>query len=234
LIAYHVLMGQELSGMLSPNPHYYVIQGRAAEIARVFGSPAGGAEHLFLGMLHDGGWPVSVISGLADLGQAEAAVLTILASPGYSPPAPPRFPVPGGYVEQWGADVAVQMGDSYLGVEHALLAMLRARDTVPARALAALGDLDAMEAAVTEAKNKAPGDPPEGAVLLPEGRDIDGLLSKAIVAALPEGATFGFNQGPGGRTWMLVIGSGSSLGPEVTREVLSTALARLGSPPDAG
>ena len=56
--------------MLSPNPHYYEIRGRAAEIARALGSPVGGAEHLFLGMLHDGGWPVSVVSGLVDLGQA--------------------------------------------------------------------------------------------------------------------------------------------------------------------
>ena len=61
--------------MLSPNPHYYEIRGRAAEIARALGSPVGGAEHLFLGMLHDGGWPVSLISGLVDLGQAETAVL---------------------------------------------------------------------------------------------------------------------------------------------------------------
>ena len=76
--------------MLSPNPHYYEIRGRAAEIARAPGSPVGGAEHLFLGMLHDGGWPVIVISGLVDFGQAEAAVLGILNSPGYSPPPPPR------------------------------------------------------------------------------------------------------------------------------------------------
>jgi hypothetical protein len=54
--------------MLSPNPHYYEIRGRAAEIARALGSPVGGAEHLFLGMLHDGRWPVSLISGLVDLG----------------------------------------------------------------------------------------------------------------------------------------------------------------------
>lgn len=58
--------------------------GRAAEIARAIGSPAGGAEHMFLGMLHDGGWPVSVISHLVDLDRAEAAVLAIINSPGYS------------------------------------------------------------------------------------------------------------------------------------------------------
>ena len=87
-------MGQAFDGALSPTPHYYEIQGRAAEIAWVLGSPVGGAEHLFLGMLHDGGWPVNVISGLVDLGRAEAAVLAILNGPGYSPPTPPRFLVP--------------------------------------------------------------------------------------------------------------------------------------------
>jgi Clp amino terminal domain, pathogenicity island component len=113
------LMGRELDGMLSPNPHYYEIRGRAAEMARALGSRAGGAEHLFLGMLHDGGWPVSVIVDLVDLGQAEVAVFGILNSPGYSPPPPPRFPARAGGVQMWGAQVALEMGDSYLGAEHA-------------------------------------------------------------------------------------------------------------------
>jgi len=85
-------------------------------------------------MLHDGGWPLSAVSGLVDLARAEAAVLSILDSPGYSPPPPPRFPARTGYVEpSWGARAAVEMGDSYLGVEHAFLAMIRNRETVPAR-----------------------------------------------------------------------------------------------------
>jgi hypothetical protein len=67
---------------VSPTPHHYLIQGRAAEIARSLGSPVGGPEHIFLAMLHDGGWPVSVISALVDLAEAEEAVLSILSSPG--------------------------------------------------------------------------------------------------------------------------------------------------------
>jgi hypothetical protein len=55
--AYHVPMGRAFDGALSPTPHYYEIKGRAAEIARALGSPVGGAEHLFLGMLHDGEYP---------------------------------------------------------------------------------------------------------------------------------------------------------------------------------
>jgi hypothetical protein len=139
-------MGGAFDGALSPDALYYEIMGRAAEIARALGSPAGGAEHLFLGMLHDGGWPVSVISHLVDLGQAEAAVLGIVNSPGYSPPPSPRLLARDGYVQTWGADIAFEMGDSYVGVEHAFLAMIRVPETVPARALAGLADLDAVEA----------------------------------------------------------------------------------------
>jgi Clp amino terminal domain, pathogenicity island component len=223
-------MGRAFDGALSPTPHYYVIKGRAAEIARALGSPVGGAEHLFLGMLHDGGWPVSVISDLVDLGRAEAAVLGIVNGPGYSPPPAPRFLAGDGYVQTWGADVAFHMGDSYIGVEHALLAMIRMRETVPARALAGLADLDAVEAAVLQAKNAPAGGPPEDAVLLPDGQEMDGPLRRAIVDALPEDTTFGFNSDAGERTWMHVIGPGGSRDPAVTREVLNNALASLGRP----
>ncbi|MDX6395445.1 MAG: hypothetical protein QOJ73_6508 [Streptosporangiaceae bacterium] len=223
-------MGWVPDGALSPTPHHYQIEGRAAEIARALGSPVGGAEHLFLGMLHDGGWPVNVISHLVDLDHAEAAVLGILNSPGYSPPSPPRFLTRDGYVQTWGADIAFEMGDSCVGVEHAFLAMIRMRETVPARALAGLADLDALEAAVLEAKNAPAGGPPEDAVFLPEGQDLDGPLRRAIADALPAGTTFGYSCDEYDRTWMHVIGPGDSRDPGVTREVLDTALASLGRP----
>jgi ClpA/ClpB-like protein len=223
-------MSQAFDGVLSPTPHYHEIRGRAAEIARALGSPAGGAEHLFLGMLHDGGWPVDVISQLLDLGRAEAAVFGILNRPGYSPPPPPRFLMRDGYVRVWGADVALEMGDSYIGVEHAFLAMIRTRESVPARALADLADLDALEAAVLEAMNAPAAGPPDDAVLLPEGQQMDGPLRRAIANALPEGTTFGFSSDADERTWMHVIGPGGSLGCGVTREVLNAALASLGRP----
>lgn len=222
-------MSQAFDGSLSPTAHYYEVRGRAAEIARALGSPVGGAEHLFLGMLHDGGWPVSVIAGLVDLGQAEDAVVGLINDPGYSPPPRPRTLVPDGYVRSWGAEVAFEMGDSYIGLEHAFLAMIRARQTVPARALAGLADLDALEAAVLEAKNAPPG-PHEDAVFLPEGQEMDSPLRRAIVDALPDGTTFGFNSGGDERTWMHVIGPRGS-NPELTREVLNAALASLNRPP---
>jgi hypothetical protein len=172
---------------------------------------------------------VIVVCKLFDLDEAESAVLGIVNGPGYSPPPPPKFPARNGHVRLWGAEVASEMGDSYLGVEHAFMAMIRDRVTVPARALAGLADLDAVEAAVLEAKNvRAASGPAEDAVFLPEGQELDGPLRKAVVDALPEGTTFGFNHDADQRTWIGVIGPGGSLGPEVTREVLNTALVSLG------
>jgi hypothetical protein len=63
-------MEQESKGTQLPTPPYYELRGRAAEIARALRSPVGGAEHLFLAMIHDGGWPVDAISGMVDLDRA--------------------------------------------------------------------------------------------------------------------------------------------------------------------
>ena len=222
-------MSQASDRVLSPTPHYYRIMGRAAEIARGLGSRVG-AEHLFLGMLHDGGWPVNVMSGLIDPGRVEAAVLGILNGPGYSTPPPPRHGMRHGYVRLWGAEVALEMGDSYIGVEHALLAMIRNPETVPARALAGLTDLDALEAAVLEVKNAPAGGPGEDAVFLPAGQEMDGPLLRAIAGALPEDTTFGFNSDADERTWMRVISPGDVSNPVLTREVLNAALTSLKRP----
>jgi Clp amino terminal domain, pathogenicity island component len=213
---------------LSPTPHYFQVKGRAAEIARGLGTPVG-PEHLFLGMLHDGGWPAAVISPLVDPGRAEALVLELIGRPDYAPPPAPRFPVNADYGPTWGADIAFKMLDSHIGLEHALLAMIRQRQSVPARALASLADLDALEAAVLEAKN-APPRLPEAAVFLPEGQRMDGPLRKAVIRALPADTTFGFNTDASGRTWMHVFGPGDSQDPAVTRTVLNAALASLDRP----
>jgi hypothetical protein len=221
-------MSQAFEGALSPTPHYYKVIGRAAEIARTLGSPIGGAEHLFLGMLHDGGWPVTVISNLVDLGDAEAAVIEILNRPDYSPPPRPRILVPAGFVQPWGADVALELGDSHFGLEHAYLSMLRNRDTVPARALAGLADLDVLEAAVLDAMNAAASGPPENAVFLPEGQEFDSPLRRAIADALPDNTTYGFNTDADHRTYITVITAGDvPADPALTREVLNRALASL-------
>ena len=224
------MSGVDLShpGSISPTPHYYRIEGRAAEIARAMGSPVAGAEHFFLGMLHDGGWPVSVLARLADPGEAEAAVLAIVSAPGYAPPSLPARAMLTSRAQVWGAHVAHEMGDSYMGVEHALIEMLRRRDTVPARALASLADLGALESAVLEVKNAPPRVPGSG-VVLPEGATIDSPLARVLADTLPEDATFGFNVHEG-RTWVNVIGPDGAWAADAAREVINAALASLGRP----
>ena len=87
---------------------------------------------------------------------------------------------------------------------------------------------------VLEALTASASGPPDDAVFLPEGQEMDSPLSRAIADALPEGTTFGFNSDTGERTWMQVIGPGGGAGPVVTREVLNTALVSLGRPaPDS-
>jgi hypothetical protein len=136
--------------------------------------------------------------------------------------------VPAGYVQPWGVEVAIEMGDSYLGLEHAFLSILRNRDTVPARALAGLADLDAIEAAVLEAKNAAASGPPENAVFLPEGQEFDSPLRRAIADALPDNTTYGFNTDADHRIYITVITADEvAADPALTRDVLHTALASL-------
>lgn len=55
--------------------------GRACEIARAVGHDVVGAEHFFLGMLHDRSMPVYVLSEAADLDTLEAAVLEVKNEP---------------------------------------------------------------------------------------------------------------------------------------------------------
>jgi hypothetical protein len=226
--AYYGRMDEPSKGPISLTTHLIKVQGRAAEIARSFGYRACGPEHLFLGMLHDGEWPVAALADLVDLEQAEAAVLAIVTGPGYRPPPPPRFPQPDGHVRAWGAEVVFELDDNYYGLEHALLWMLRHPETVPARALASLAGLDAIEAAVLAAKN-APPSPPADAVYLPEGMGIDHSLNRAIFESLPAETTYGLNTDESGRTWVDVFGPGK--GDTHTREVLNRALATLGRPP---
>jgi hypothetical protein len=223
-------MGDVFAGenWLSPTPSYYEVLGRAAEIARSLGTPAG-AEHLFLGMLHAGSWPLRPLEPLIDLGAAEDAVLRLLRSPDYTPPPRPAFPAAAD-VPLLGGEVAAAQQDSHLGLEHALLAMMRARESVPARALASLADLGTLEAALLAAQDSPPG-PPADAVFLPEGHPLDSALLTAVGDALPADTTFGFNFDDSGRGWLHVFGPGAGGDPALARRVLNTALARLDRPP---
>ena len=220
----------ERQGSIGPTPHYYKMQGRAAEIARGFGSPIAGAEHLFLALLHDGGWLVSTLAEMVELAEVEGVVRTMLNDPAYLPPRLPAHTLRRDFVQPWGFKVAQELGDSYVGAEHAFLEMIRKRDTVPARALAQVADLAAVEAAILAAKNQ-PARAPDGAVVLPDAAGFDGPLVRALLDALPEDQTFGWNVHEG-RVWVEVLGvDGCSPGEAVTRETLNQALVSLGRPP---
>jgi hypothetical protein len=199
--------------MLRPTPRYYELRGRAAEIARNMGAGQAAAEHFFLAMLHDGGWPVSVLTGAGsiDADQVENAVVAVMSAPGYIPSAS----LPGGRM-------AGQLGDSYIGVEHAFLEIIGDRGGLPARVLAGQADLDEVEAAVLAAKN-APPRAPENAAFLPDGQDLDRDLLAALTERVPAGASFGFNS-LDGRTWIHVWGDGVDAG--ASRAVLDAALGR--------
>ena len=132
-----------------------------------------------------------------------------------------------------GGEVAFELGDDYLGVEHEFLSMIRARESVPACALAGLADLDALEAAVLAARNAPPGGPPAGAVFLPEGQDLGASLQRALADALPDSTTFALGS-EDDRAWVCVLGAGDVSDPALTLEVLNAALTSLNRPPAGG
>jgi ATP-dependent Clp protease ATP-binding subunit ClpA len=174
--------------------------------------------------------PTHVLGRLAALEEVENAILESVNSPRYTPPAEPANPALPGEARAVGrsAQVADAMGHSYVGVEHLFLAIMRDRDSVPVRALSQVVNPDAAGAAVIEEMNSAryrgePDPRDAGRVYLPEGTEFDGLLQRAILESLPEGTRFGFNW-ENGRLWMRVTEPGD------TREVLNSALARLGRP----
>ena len=204
-------------GRLSPTARYYQVRGRAEEIALSGGAGPVAGEHLLLAMLHDGSWPVIVCAdaGLLDPERAETAVVAAMNAPDYTPSAPAPLA---------GRGIAAELGDSHLGVEHAFLEIIRDHAGLPARALAAAGDLDEMAATVLAARN-APARAPADAAFLPDGQDLDADLLTALEERVPAGASFGFNH-LDGRTWIHVWGSG--VDPGASGAVLDAALTALG------
>lgn len=211
---------------VSPNPACYRILGRADEIARMMNSPHARAEHVFLAIIHDDkAMPAQVLSGLVDLNMVEAAVIEEVGKSAGWPAERPSRP------ELAGIQVAAEMGDSYLGTWHLFLAVIKDRQSPPARALASLVDLSQVETAVIDTMN-SPGfhgfknSFTEDQLLLPEGLELDQALIGALSESIPEGATFGFNwRKDDGRPWIQVTQPGNP------RAALNTALASLGRPP---
>jgi Clp amino terminal domain, pathogenicity island component len=150
---------------------------------------------------------------MIDLDQLEAAVLAAMTAAGDPPSAGPAV---------WGGRLAHDLGDSYIGVEHAFLAIIGDRGTAASRALASLADPDEVEAAVLAVKN-APPRAPDDAVFLPEGQELDEQLRAAIVERLPPGASFGFNT-LDGRIWVQICDIDD---PDQGRDVINAALGAV-------
>jgi ATP-dependent Clp protease ATP-binding subunit ClpA len=206
---------------ISPNPACYRVLGRADEIAHAANCPHMRAEHLFLAIIHDKGMPAQVLARLADISRLEAALTEAAGQPDERPSRP----------DLAGFRVAAEMGDSYVGTWHLLLALIRDRQSVPARALADLVDPGQVETAITDVMNSPAfrgfkDSFGEDELLLPEDLELDKALIGALSRSIPEGATFGFNwRKDDGRPWIQVTRPGDP------RAALNTALVSLGRPP---
>ena len=97
------------------------------------------------------------------------------------------------------AEVAREMGHSYIGVEHLFLAIIRDRNSVPAQALAARLDLHQVEASLVQEMASAgyDGQAPPHAVWFPSSE-----LGERLAAA-PPGSWHGWNVA-GDQAWIAV------------------------------
>jgi ATP-dependent Clp protease ATP-binding subunit ClpA len=97
------------------------------------------------------------------------------------------------------AEVAREMGHSYVGVEHLFLAIIRDRDSVPTQALARHLDLDQVEAGLIQemASSGYAGQAPANAVWFPRSELAERL------AAVPPGTWHGWNVA-GDQAWIAV------------------------------
>ena len=211
---------------ISPNPACYRVLGRADEVARTMNSPHVRAEHLFLAIIRDDkSMPARLLARLVDLSAVEAAVMRAAGQAARQPPERPVRP------ELAGFRVAAEMGDSYIGTWHLFLALIRDRQSVPARALASLIDLSQAETALIEEMNSPAFNGfknsfSEDELLLPEGLELDSALINALGSCTPEGATFGFNwRVDDNRPWIMMTRPGNP------RDALNAALVSLGRPP---
>ena len=99
--------------------------------------------------------------------------------------------------------LAREMGHSHVGAEHLLLAMVKDRDAVPTQVLAAITNLDQVEARLREviASDSYAGEPPARAEWL-LACELPGLLP-ALARCVPAGVKYGFNV-VGDRAWVIV------------------------------
>lgn len=118
------------------------------------------------------------------------------------------------------AELARDMGHSYVGVEHLFLTILRDQMAVPTQALARLIDLDQVETGLREvmASPSYAGQPPANAVWLPLSEVHETLA--ALPGFVPPGTRYGFNVA-GDRAWIVVDG------PTDAAEAVASARATI-------
>jgi nicotine blue oxidoreductase len=81
----------------APTPRYSRVVAAAADIARGMHHPYVGVEHLFLAIIHDrDAVPTQALAGVADLEEAEARLLELMNSAGYTTPVRKVHGQPGG------------------------------------------------------------------------------------------------------------------------------------------
>lgn len=118
------------------------------------------------------------------------------------------------------AELAREMGHSYVGVEHLFLAIVQDRAAVPTQVLARITDLDHVEASVREemASDTYRGEPPADAVWLPVG-ELPGVLA-ALRSIVAPGVQHVFNV-VGDRAWIVLSEPGN------TAEAVACARAQI-------
>lgn len=117
----------------------------ATEEARLLGRDYVGSEHLLLGLLSEGeGVAAKALASLGISREDVRSQVEEITGPGQgSPPDPLPFTPRAKKVLELSLREALELGHTYVGTEHLLLALLRDGDGVGARALAGLGADDA-------------------------------------------------------------------------------------------
>jgi ATP-dependent Clp protease ATP-binding subunit ClpC len=134
---------------------------RAQEEARMLKHAYIGTEHLLLGLLHDAGTVVELLTAAGvDPVEVRAEVERRAGVGDGAPSAHIPFTARAKKVLEMSLREALQLGHDYIGTEHLLLGMIRDGDGMAAQILTGLGaDLNRMRAQVVEAQGHREGGP---------------------------------------------------------------------------
>src|SRR3954452_22859232 len=139
-----------------------------------------GTEHLLLGVLSRPDGPgARALAGLGvTLGQARAQVMRIVGLP--ETPSPPELPLtpPARDALAGALREAIELGETEVGAEHVLLALLRERDSVAVRVLRDAGvDARRLREAIAAAAKEPRGGADRGVRAAPAPHDALGAYA---------------------------------------------------------